>query len=327
MNKSLLFFLLIVFVYSCKEEEKPVTALDDLDTRVISSLVFDNAQTLWIGTDSGLYRKVEEGYEPIPYKLQAGITSLSYEAAEDRLWVGTENGLAMLDLSADPPAADSIPVSNLSNPAVRSAYSDATTGNWFGTDFGITLSDDGTWQKEKFKKNLSGTLSNLPFESFRINSIGAWEGSFFFATAGFSLYRTFNWDEEADAFTGATQWLYPYNGFAMTDTMNVVFIDSEGNQWFGGQEGIQVHTGNDPKMNNTSFYDELVNPVIQCIAESPDGRIWAGTPAGISVYDGTSWVVKNENLPDRDIRAITFDAAGKAYIGTAKGIHQIAGDE
>jgi ligand-binding sensor domain-containing protein len=102
--------------------------------------------------------------------------------------------------------------------------------------------------------------------------------------------------------------------------MYVAFIDSKGQQWFGGTEGIQVHIGDDPKIDNISWYDELVSPIVHCAAEAPDGKIWVGTEKGISIYDGTNWTILTSNLPDLCVSAIVFNKDGKAVVGTKKGL-------
>jgi ligand-binding sensor domain-containing protein len=233
------------------------------------------------------------------------------------LWVGTNQGLAKLNANL---SADTIPLEKISDKTINAIYLQSNSDTWFGTAKGITLNRSDLWQKEKFKKNLSGTVTALTFEKNGINSIACWDGDCYFATNGRSIFRTFDWDETADAFSGASQLLYPYNGESLTDTMHVVFIDSKGQQWFGGQEGLQVHVGHDPKMDNTSFYEELVGQVIHCIAEANDGKIWVGTEDGISVYDGANWVGITAVLPDLFVTAIAFDKDGKAWVGTKKGL-------
>jgi ligand-binding sensor domain-containing protein len=323
-NIILLTFVLST-LFSCEDDEiiNKAIILADLNNYSISALAIDKANGLWIGTDTGLFKAVASGYQMVDIKTDAPVTALAFEDINNTLWVGTGDGISRLSLAGNKIFADTIANDSISNKNINSVYVDPNSVKWFGTEFGITRNRSLKWQKEKFKKNLSGTITPLALETIGVNSIASWDGDYFFATNGQSLYRTSNWDESVNAFTGATQWYNPYNGFAITDTMYVIFIDSNGQQWMGGRKGIQVHAGHVPTEQNTSFYDELVNPFVHCISEAPDGKIWAGTEYGISVYDGTSWSALSVNLPNKYITAIAFDKNGVTWIGTKKGLVSI----
>jgi ligand-binding sensor domain-containing protein len=58
---------------------------------------------------------------------------------------------------------------------------------------------------------------------------------------------------------------------------------------------------------------------VQCLAQDPEGNIWAGTDWGLCIQNGAQWNVwqtSNSGLPENNIRAIAFDAQGAAWIGT-----------
>jgi ligand-binding sensor domain-containing protein len=272
-----------------------------------------------VGTDEGLYRQASTGFNLIETGADTLVTALAFESDNNTLWIGTMDGLYRLN-TGHIDQVERIEPENLSSQAVSAICINPGSDKWFGTLPGLTRTDSGEWQIEKFKKNLSGTISKLPFESFGVNSIGIFGEDYYFATAGVRLYRASGWSEAVDAFTGATQWESPYNGQAISDTMFVVFIDSQGRQWMGGKDGIQVHVGTDPKVDNTSYYDELVNPRVHCVAESPDGDIWVGTENGISVFDGVSWQTSEIVLPDPFVQAIQINSNGTVFIGTKKGL-------
>jgi ligand-binding sensor domain-containing protein len=310
--------LLFISFFACKEDDGFIVA--KLDDYAISSLVFDNAEVLWVATDNGLFKSTTNGYEKIEVDIDAPITTLSFESGNNTLWVGTKNGISKIDLASGSNIATPISVENLSHRTILSSYIDAGANNWFGTELGITRNKDEKWQYEKFKKNLTGDIAKMTAEEYPIYAIGSWDGDYYFATGGNKIWRATGWDASIDAFTGASMLDYPYNGQAIADTMFVVFIDSKGQQWFGGVEGVQVHIGHDTKIDNTSFYDELVNPRVHCVAEANDGKIWAGTENGISIYDGENWSASTAALPNNFVTAIAFDKNNKAFIGTKKGL-------
>jgi ligand-binding sensor domain-containing protein len=101
-----------------------------------------------------------------------------------------------------------------------------------------------------------------------------------------------------------------------------VFIDKTGNQWMGGTEGIQVHSGHEPKdMGSfTYYYDELPDPYVLSICQAPDEKIWVGTRKGIAVFNGIQWETKTNGLPDLYINSMAVDKDGITWVGTKKGL-------
>jgi ligand-binding sensor domain-containing protein len=319
MKKNfLLSIFALSFLISCEDDNPKPVVTPDLTNYEVSSLAIDNSDRLWVGTDSGLYKSVSGGYQWTDIITDAPVTSIAFEESNNTLWIGTVDGLSKLKL--DGSKAESIAKSNLSNSSIKSIHINPDSEKWIGSDTGISRNNLQIWQREKFKKNLSGTITAAVFEKFGINAIGSWDGDYYFATNGHSVYRTYGWNETVNAFSGASQLLNPYNGTSLSDTMYVVFTDSKGMQWMGGNQGLVAHLGHDPKAENTSYYSELSDPRVHCVSEAPDGKIWVGTENGISIFDGTNWTNYTATLPDNFVTAIAFQSNGKVWIGTKKGL-------
>ena len=299
-----------------------ILTLSQFNNIGISALALDGTNKLWIASNSGLYKEVNEGYLLVGLGSNSHVTALTYENSSNTIWAGTENGIYKVQLGESIISGDSISANNLSNNHILSIYIDENSTRWIATKTGFTRNEGTTWQKDKFKKNASGSITDITFSSKAVTSIGIWEGDYFFSTAGYKLWRTTDWDETVDAFTGASMWDPPYNGMAITDTMYAVFIDSRGLQWFGGQEGVLYHSGHDPKTDNQSFKNELINKNVHCIAEDPNGNIWCGTENGISIFNGTNWSTPTATLSNNFVNAIVFQG-NKAWIGTKMGINKI----
>jgi len=322
--KIILFTLSVMFLFSCEKTQNDESVIANLDQVAISSIVFDDTNTMWIGTDAGLFKSVSGGYKNIYFDALKKINTLKFEKTTNVLWIGTNSGLSKLtNVSNTGEIAEKILSSNLNCDTIRSIYCDSISAQWFGTSKGLNRFFTNNWQKSNFKKNASGTISAAKFEKIGVNSIASWDGDYYFATDGQFLYRCSGWDETVDAFTGATSCQEPWNGSALTDTMNVVFVDSKNRQWMGGNNGIQSHTGHDPKANITTYDVELANLRVHAVAEAPNGDIWIGTENGISIFNGTSWTTSNAVLPNNFVTAIAFDSTGKAWIGTKKGLTSI----
>jgi len=319
MKNALIFSLIgIVLLVSCEPDDKVNTVI--LKNYAVNALITDNSNTLWAGTDSGLYRISGNEHEYVDINNVAAVKALAYEKQNNTIWVGTNNGLIKLILAGSESNSETIPSSNLSNTNIQSIYISSLEEKWISSDTGITRNSSDVWQKEKFKQNLSGSITSAAFEKISVNSISSWDGDFYIATNVRSVYRTYDWNESVNAFSGATQLLKPYNGTNLTDTVFVVFVDSKGKQWMGGLDGILMHTGHDPKAENTSYTSELTNLRVHCIVEAPDGKIWAGTEKGISIFDGTDWKKLSFKLPDEYVTSIAFETDGQTWIGTKKGI-------
>jgi ligand-binding sensor domain-containing protein len=316
--------LFIVLLWTCKkDDDTPEKEIVQEINAEVNAIAVDIDNTKWIGTNEGLYKSVNDGYELQELSVSGKIYSLYYEANADILWIGTEGGLLKAAIGGDNISESSIDNENLSDPKVLTFYFDDVLRHWFGTEKGITMSHEDTWKKENFRINALEQLFPMDIEDYAVNSIASWDGDYFFATSGVKLYRAFNYDSSVDAFSGATQWDSPYNGQNISDTMFVVFIDNEGKQWMGGTEGLQVHTGHDPLTNLTSYYDELPDNYVFDVNQAPNGDIWVCTREGIGIFNGTGWEILTEGLPDLYVTSIAFDNDGSAWIGTKKGLVNI----
>ncbi len=317
-------FTVIVLFSACS---KPESEDSLLITKPVNSIAIDKDNTKWIGTDEGLYQSVSGGYQLFNSLAFGAVFSVTYEEKANLLWVGTNNGLFKMDLAGiNKDNYSAISAENLSNQSIRCSYVDSSLSRWFGADVGITLNSGDEWKNDSFRINTLGRIFPMKIEQLAINSISNWDGDYFFATNGGSLYRASGLVDSVDAFSGATQWISPYNGQNITDTMFVVFTDSKGNQWMGGENGIQVHSGHDPKSQAdfTYYNSELVSGRIHSIVEAPDGKIWIGTEGGISIFNITAWSSIISGLPDLFITSIAFDKEdGSAWIGTKKGLVNI----
>jgi ligand-binding sensor domain-containing protein len=316
--------LLFVLILSGCGNDDPDNKKDIVKEIVIpvNSITVDNNNTKWIGTDAGLYKSVDGGYELQELSDTGKVITVFFDSPSNALWICTPKSLFKATVNGDDLDEEVIDKSKLSDSKILAFHSDNQSRRWFGTGKGISLNKNGNWKKSKFSVNMYGTQFAMDIEDFAVNSIASWDGDYFFATSGAKLYRAYNYDQQVDAFSGATQWDPPYNGLSITDTMFVVFIDKTGNQWMGGTEGIQVHSGHEPKdMGSfTYYYDELPDPYVLSICQAPDEKIWVGTRKGIAVFNGIHWETKTNGLPDLYINSMAVDKDGITWVGTKKGL-------
>lgn len=325
-NRTFIYAILVFLIGACNSDNPDWQGetIQNLSSSV-NAIAIDNNNTKWIGTDQGLYRKVDDGFQLINLKVDGKINALFFDQTEKLLWIGAEGVLIKAIIADNDFVLTKVSEENLSNPNVISFYADNNSKRWMGTLKGITLNYNEIWKKEKFRVNEEGNNFSMPVENLTVNSIASSGNDYFFATSGSKLYRAYDYDNKVDAFSGATQWDYPYNGFSITDSMFVVFIDNEDRKWMGGTEGIQVHVGNDPKdmSSFTYYYDELPDRYVLAIEQAPNNDIWVGTRKGIAVFDGEKWTVIDKGIPSLYINAIEFDKDGTAWVGTKNGLANI----
>lgn len=317
--------VMVVFNSCDKNDLNEAFTMLELNS-TINAIAIDNNDTKWIATDEGLYYSIGIEFYLYPATTPEKVNSLYYDKKEDLLWISTESTLFNINTTINDFDEQKINTDDFRNSKVISMLIDENAKHWFGTEQGFSMLSESKWKNHDFRINAQGKYFEMMIEEFPINSIASYEGDYFFATSGAKLFRAFDYNDEVDAFTGATQWDPPYNGICISDTMHVVFVDSEGRQWMGGNLGIQVHIGHDPKGAGSFVYfvDELPDLHVYCINEAPNGNIWVGTGKGIAIFDGSNWNTITDELPDLTITAINFDNDGNTWIGTLKGLSKLS---
>ena len=130
-----LFFSQHSFTFLTEENELPDNYVDDL--------LKDSHGYIWIATHKGLCRY--DGYRVVTYdtksahiRLKSGFVHKLCEDAQQRLWVGTESGLDIVNLqtytSVSPPAVLGKAAASLSDAYITSIYKDRHGRLWISTE-------------------------------------------------------------------------------------------------------------------------------------------------------------------------------------------------
>ncbi len=171
-----------------------------------------------------------------------------------------------------------------------------------------------------------GDLSFLPFDIANAQDVTTDEqGNLWVATLGGGttvppngIYRV---DLQADSILHVTHAEYPE---LRSDAVSAIRV-AAGTVWIGYQnEGLSRW---EPATNYWKHYDETdtVNPIIgndiQTIAVGPDGRVWIGTTAGLSIFrSGTmTSIAADGRLPAASVVSILPTTDGGAWVGTRGG--------
>ncbi|MBV6442568.1 MAG: Sensor histidine kinase RcsC [Saprospiraceae bacterium] len=118
------------------------------------------------------------------------------------------------------------------------------------------------------------------------------------------------------------------------NTNHHLLADSKGNMWFASMGGLSrlskaelskpfdhadlhfEHFLHQPGNRNSISSD-----VVFCLLESADGHIWAGTDAGLSLFEpkkaSWQWFFKTDGLPGNDVTVLVEDRNGDIWAGSA----------
>ena len=162
------------------------------------------------------------------------------------------------------------------------------------------------------------------FEDYPITAMATNPGgdSLYVATDGAGIARLRK--NEVDGITGASVYA-PWGPILLpSDKVYSVLITSNTTQWFGTDQGLARHIGNNTLGGWTVFNtkDGLIDNFVQAIAADNTGQIWVGTKGGASVYNGTKWTsfTKENGLNSNNVLCISVDKSGVVWFGTDDGV-------
>ena len=104
-----------------------------------------------------------------------------------------------------------------------------------------------------------------------------------------------------------------------------VAMNNNGQLWAAGLGGVSIRQNNQ-MIKTLTPRDGLPTVYVNCIEKAPDGTMWVGTRQGIVRYkqDGShSLLFSRRWLINDDVRDMSFDAEGNAWVATAGGVSVI----
>lgn len=326
----------------------------------------EDTDTLWIGTYNGLarYRLGEPGitsfqHDPDdPTSLSDNVVVAIAEGPEGRVWVGTQNGLNILNEDG---TFERIPIDG---EVVRALYLDSEERFWVGTyqglfrwdseaeelvrlDFGwsspftmaITENEEGdlllgTWGNTAGEGGLvevdiaGERFQEWRFEDNRVYTILAgMDGTYWTGTWGGGLYAITS-DGERYSFSKNED-----DGLA-SPVVYSLFEDEAGLVWVGTNGG-GVHYMSPRQRNFRKYYhnpddpDSLPPGKINVITRDSNGNLWVGLySGGLARLAGEDnrWITygTDENDPyalvNDIVTEIYEDTLGRLWIGTNEGL-------
>lgn len=316
----------IVSAFSTSLHFRPLKTILPLPTNEVRNLCQDSEGYIWIATYSGLLRY--DGYSTIMYRPDAqnaehsidGFVNIVREDKDYNLWIGTHNGLYMLDKRKD--KVEKIVLSGLSS---ADSYIEAITCGidgdvWIGTGKGL--------YRKKAGQNAFHRCDNIP-EVLNIKSLMEdYTGDIWIGTWNQGLWR---YDREKDVF------LY-YKGINPGNSAHILFQDKSGEIWIGTWRYGLLNLKNPYDMEHYSFVryrhdanekNSIADDIIYSIAQDANtGKLWIGSRSGLSIMESsqgngifTNYLPgKNtDDLPFNEVNALLCSRDGLMWIGLLGG--------
>ncbi|HRY73032.1 MAG TPA: two-component regulator propeller domain-containing protein [Spirochaetia bacterium] len=303
---------------------------------LVQTIYLDEADTLWVGTYSGLNRYEPEAERFVHYRYADGDPeSLSNDLvitiardARGALWVGTLNGLNRLDEKTgkfkryfhDPADPGSIP-----NNTVRSLHKDSRGRFWVGTTGGGLSSYD--YENDRFenrtaaKPGEAGPPPSLSMQDIEEDA----EGNLWLAAWGVGLVRYRPGDRSAELFP------LPDNRIYVINTQDPGKVRA--GTWGGGLHILDVATRGVESYRSSKAIGVLPNDVVYSMLQDASGELWVGTNGGgLARLDRTrrsftAYVADSSDpgaLPNGKVIAALVDSRGTLWVSVySAGIHSL----
>jgi ligand-binding sensor domain-containing protein/GGDEF domain-containing protein len=316
---------------------------NSLSSSVISHILIDKQQRLWVGTFGGglnLFREKTQDFLHFTTKseglfLTNDTVNTVLEDSSGKIWVGTDNGLNILEHQDGKWLVKHI-YQELGNPNTLSHNTInsiiETKGNeiWVGTNGGgISVFDlDG-----KFIKSIQyGDKENATYINKFINSLYQdIKGNIWIGTVDSGLLR---YNSSEDNFTH-----YQFNNknssSISSNAINKIHQDSEQNIWIATDKGLSIYNyeANSLTRYNHTLHSpySLSNNYILTFFEDKNGMMWIGTFTGVNRWDPSMATFRpystqtNSVLKSNNITSFTQFDQGDLFFSTyGGGIYQLS---
>jgi ligand-binding sensor domain-containing protein len=298
------------------------------------SALVDNKNTKWFLTELGIVSFSGDKWTLHNENAKIGSSGLKDFAVRNNnggneFWVASPEGATVTTLPFDNKteattyhAAEG---SILSNNVVKVTFGNGPL-RWFGTDKGIAAFSDNKWLTLSYDDSYpSAMFEEFPITSIATNPAG---DSLYVGTDGAGVARVYR--NDVDGISGASVYAQWGPIIIPSDKIYSIYIAPDGTKWFGTDQGVATHKGNNTLENWTVYTTDegLVNNFVQAITADKKGNLWFGTKGGgISVFDGSKWTsyTKDNGLNSNNILCLTVDNEGVVWIGTDDGVTSFSG--
>ena len=245
----------------------------------VRSLLLDD-QTLWVGTWKGLCTIDTKTFTITPVNLgeNASVRSL-YKSQDNRIWIGTSNGLIIYDKTLNQYEYFSSTNSNLSHSTIRCLYETKDSTMWIGTYNQLNSFKNGIITSYDLKGNYKPFLKNnliLDIKPISVNN-----DSILLVGTETGLARLNRFTKEVKLYNSVTS--------SMSNEVIKCIHHEENELWVGTDFGLMVLDSNYQTINtyyhNPVLNYSIANNVIWKIYKDRNNTLWLLTSNGISLLN------------------------------------------
>ena len=315
-------------------------------SNAVVALLVDTHGRLWISAGGlNLYDEKTDSFIRFlhsatdPHSLPNNhVAALSLDSA-GALWVGTDEGVARLDLPTRSWLRyrhTPVEQSSISSNSVRSLLTDSKGVLWVGTENGLNRFDasTGTFVRPKIASS-----KRSPRDSIAVTSIAeSQRGTLWLGTDGEGIIQ----------FDPSTNFVRRYAGAGESPSrpgdnlIHVVQFDHRGRLWVGHFNGMDIF---DPTTETFEHYhqspndpDAILGGRVYAIYPDKNGAMWLGTyHGGVARFDPhRNKFALYRSIPvsggttDKEILSLLEDSNNNVWIGTQTGlavVHPVSGIE
>jgi peptide/nickel transport system permease protein len=255
---------------------------------------------LWFGTDEGVTRYSQTGWEPFEETAGKIIRSI-WSSGPGAIWFGTDGQGLLLFRGNNWSTLTT--ADGLASDRVLSIWGQGTRTLWVGTDQGANRFNGRSWSTITVDDGLAGR---------EVRAIwGDGRDTFWFGTeSGLSRFDGDEWTTYTTA-----------DGLP-SDQVLAIWGDGEGILWVGTEGGLGRFDGQSWTIFTTD--DGLISHQINVLWGDESGGLWVGTEEGASYYDGQTWTTYTSasGLAGDSVRSVWQDISENLWLGTDQGLNR-----
>ncbi|HXS57809.1 MAG TPA: two-component regulator propeller domain-containing protein [Hanamia sp.] len=285
--------------------------------------------------DTAFWQEYHQGFTVDKNEGDNDVRSISADQSNN-IFIATASGVFIKNKNSD--VWLSLSDGNSRGPAYA-VITDKAFGTWLGTWNGVYRLQDNKLRKVEGTEGPVSVLCQSKEGIYALGPKGIWlYSSDHFQKKDYPIARSVqNAISDGDGGLWVTTKvglyhcsekqpeLYQDTAQLISAYVEGVALKNNDELWAGGLGGVSIRAKN--KMIKTLRpQDGLPTIYVSCIEKAPDGTMWVGTRQGIVRYreDGShSLLFSRRWLMSDDVREISFDAEGNAWIATAGGVSVI----
>ena len=306
-----------------------LSAFEDLPSEEVTQILQDSNGYIWMATNSGFCRY--DGYRIRTYKdnlfqpelLTSNAVKCLAEDTAHRLWIGTDNGLNLFDLTTG--HIRKIEDKRFEDKVISTLYAASDGSVWIGMDDVLYHYLPETDVFVAYDKTYGEGRSTKGVKTMLEDSRGRlWAGTW--------AHGYFRYDKEKDTFI-------PYPFFGSQRSVHVLFEDSRHTLWAGTwNDGLyRLEETDRPATVRATAYrhipgnrNSLADDIVYCVAEDTGNHtLWIGTRSGLSLLDldapgpsaFTNYLPDDPQyrLPYNELNTLMRDRSGMFWLGMMGG--------